>query len=220
MRRRIARLRHLDPRSGPTTIDVAQVRAIEDTLSCVLDDEALALLASGVADLTKDAGMDVARVVERTRTARARGAPAELIAIGGQPSGLEFYCVEAHRAEEGPLLLIEFVCADRSLTGRPIVEWVEGRLEARREVLLNSDDSEERKLGAKQTTVAEIALFQPSLVTVATNDKPAARRVRHPTFGEGEVLSEIAAGESKKLSVRFESGTKLLLERVLEYVDG
>lgn len=218
MRRRIARLRHLDPKRGPTTLDVQLVRDVEKALGCTFEDEVLALFASGVADLVQDAGIDLARVVERTRIAKARGATDELIAIGGHPGGLDFYCVQRVRPEGEPLLLVEFASTDGGLVGRPIVEWVEIRLEIRREVLLNGDEAE-RKLAARRANAAEVALFQPSLIIVVETEKPTVRRVRHASFGIGEVLSEVVAGGTKKLSVRFESGTKLLIERVLEDVE-
>ena len=136
MRRRIARLRFLDPRhAGPTTLDVAHVREIETRLECRLDDDALAILASGVPDLVEDAGMDVHRVLERTKIAHARGCPPELVALGGHPGGLEFYCVAPNRAEGEPLHVIEYATKDGGLVARPIVEWVDTRLEIRREVL-------------------------------------------------------------------------------------
>jgi hypothetical protein len=43
-----------------------------------------------------------------------------------------------------------------------------------------------------------------------------ARRVRHPKFGIGEILGDVGSGESRKLEVRFRSGTKVLLAKFVE----
>ncbi|MEO6951168.1 MAG: hypothetical protein ABI321_05085 [Polyangia bacterium] len=219
MRRRLARLRWLEPGCGPSTLDIELVRNIERTLACRIDDDALAILASGVTDLVHDAGMDAKRVVERTNLARTRGCPPELVALGGHPAGQEFYCISPNRPEGDPLLMIEYSTKDGSLVARTIVEWTEARLEIRRDVLLNGDPAE-RRLASKAPSAALILEFQPSLVVLQKAAQIVARRVQHPTFGEGEVLAEIGQGENKKLNVRFSVGDKLLLERVLRDVEG
>ena len=218
MRRRLARMRWLEPGCGPATLDIELVRHIERSLACRIDDDALAILASGVTDLVHDAGMDAKRVVERTTLARTRGCPPELVALGGHPAGQEFYCISPGRPEGDPLLVIEYSTKDGGLVARTIVEWLESRLEIRREVLLNGDPTE-RRLAAKAPTPAQILEFQPSLVVVQEAAAPVVRRVHHATFGEGEVLAEIGQGENKKLNVRFAVGDKLLLERVLRDVE-
>ncbi len=217
MRRRLSRLRWLEPGCGPATLDIELVRHIERTLSCRIDDDALAVLASGVKDLVHDAGMDAKRVVERTQLARSRGCPPELVALGGHPAGQEFYCISPGRPEGNPLLMIEYSTKDGGLVARTIVEWAEARLEIRREVHLNGDPAE-RRLVSKAPTAAQILEFQPALVVVQAEVARVARRVQHATFGEGEVLSELGQGENKKLNVRFAAGDKLLLERVLRDV--
>ena len=113
--------------------------------------------------------------------------------------------------------MIEYSTKDGGLVARTIVEWVEARLEIRREVLLNGSPGE-RRLASKAPTAAQILEFQPSLIVPVKAAEPVVRRVQHPTFGEGEVLAEIGQGENKKLNVRFPAGDKLLLERVLRDV--
>lgn len=219
LRRRIARLRHLDVHATPPVVDVQLVRAIESKLECVLEDDVLALLASGTVYLSKEANIDAEKVLDQTKSARTRGCPDELVAIGAHPAGLEYYCVARNRVQGDPLLLVEFACGDRSLTGQTIVEWVEGRLESLREALATGND-EERKLSGKTPSVAEIQRFQPAVVEVPPAAAPSVRMVRHAIFGLGEVLNEVSSGHTLKLNVKFEAGTKLLLATVLEEVVG
>ncbi len=199
-------------------LNLEHIVEIEATLGCELPNDVLALFASGTTDLGKDAGFDLGRVLGRTKAARLRGCPEDLIALGAHPDGIDFYCVMKIVPPGEPVLVIAFDCGDRSLTARPLIEWVDARLEIRRDSLA-AGDNEERALATKQATPAEIAAFQPMLVLgSAASGKPAPRRVRHPTFGEGEILSETGSGDSLKLQVQFASGTKLLLARVLEMI--
>lgn len=200
-------------------LDLDKLVEVERTLGCEIPNDVVALFASGTTDLQKDAGFDLARVLERTKAARSRGCPEDLVALGAHPDGIDFYCILRVLPPGDPLLVVAFDCGDRSLTARPLVEWVDARLEIRRDSLA-AGDNDERVLATKLATPAEIAAFQPVLVIGGEDSgKRGPRKVRHPMFGEGEVLSETGTGDSLKLQVQFATGTKLLLARVLENVE-
>src|SRR5271170_3825329 len=81
----------------PLAVDVETlvVAEVEAALECRFPDDVLALFGSNADGLREDHGIDLTQVVENTRHAHERGCPKNLVAIGRQPDGLAFYCVES-----------------------------------------------------------------------------------------------------------------------------
>ncbi len=218
LRRRLARLRALHVRCTPAELDVALVNRVEAALEQRLPDEVLALFASGTDDLEASAGIVLASMIDRDRMAGQRGCPQELLALGLHADSVTFTCIKRAVGPDEPTELIDFDAKDQSLRSRLIVQWVEDRVEQRRD-LLSCGDAADLRLIARKPTPAEIELLRPSLVVPEVAAAPAsAPRVEHPTFGQGEVIADIGAGDARKLTVRFAGGTKVLLARVLSFL--
>jgi hypothetical protein len=146
-------------------IDASLVESVEVATGCRFADDVLVLLVSRSDGLEENGGLALARVVENTRQARARGCPADLVAIGRHPDGLAYYCVERN---PGEVVIHEFDNRSRTVERETsLADWLEAILEDRREFLSEGDD-EQRACSTKQPTEAEVAAFTPRLVLKKT----------------------------------------------------
>jgi hypothetical protein len=208
----LVELRLLD--AAPPVPELAQERvdAVERALDWKVPDDLLAAFAAQC-DALRDLGVALERVVTHTTDARAAGCPAELIAIGRGDEQV-FYCVKRRDAD---LQIHEFDGEDKQVKRRGLVEWL-GELAEQRRVDLSAptedDDADDPDSAAElEVGKTDLETFRP---TITPPPPTTGKRVRHATFGEGDVLREIGAGDGRKLEVRFAGGTKVLIARVLE----
>lgn len=214
IRKALVTLRGLDDPAAP----VEDIRAdlltdVEAALGARIPDAVLAAFAAATDELNEDAEMRLENVVELTRSARKKGCPRSLIAVGRDPDGHVHYCVtSAEKAEPEELRLYAFDAEGRSHAAVPFAQWLEARIELRREFLLEGDERERARAGFTPGE-ADLESFHPRVVA-APQPPREPRRVRHAKFGVGTVARELPGG---KLEVIFPNvGTKVVVASFVE----
>ncbi len=214
------RLLEADP-LPPKDLSAREVESVEQEYGCVLPDPILAAFAANTDELGEQAEMDLPDVVAHTQEAYGRGCPRDLIAVGRQPDGLAYYCIERRADWDGhPVVLRIFDSQDHSISVHPLAAWLDERVEACRESL-QEGDADDRARAELEPTDTQLARFRPRVRSIAAGEAatsdPGPRTVRHAKFGPGTVLRETGSGMDRKLEVDFEQvGTKVILARFLD----
>ena len=214
VRRALAALRQLDGvDNGDAGLDLGRVLAVEHDLGCHLPDDVLAILAAKSDQLTEH-GADLAVLVPNTRAARKRGWSRNYVAIGRQPDGHAYYCIDA--TDRGSTTIYD--CDNlngNTVTPQPLAGWLNEFVERQRDFLMEGTLEQRKRAEASKTPRAES--FCPRLM----NAEPAQQRVAHAKFGKGTVVGETGSGELRKLQIDFDAvGKKWLLARFVEEVPG
>jgi hypothetical protein len=204
----LVELRLLEQTIAQPVLDRDVIDALETSLECKLPDDLLATFAAQC-DALRDLGIGFDRVAGHTAAAHAAGCPAELIAIGRTETP-SFVCV----ARKGGDQIHEFDPEDKQVKRRALADWLADVVDQRKADLGTSDDDDaDPEVADVEVAKADLESFKPRVVA----PPPATgRRVRHAMFGVGDVLREIGTGAALKFEVRFPSGTKVLIARVVE----
>lgn len=172
---------------------------VERELGCFLHDDVLAVLCSQANEF-----FDIRGVLPHTIEARRQGCPGDFIAIGKLVESECYYCVKARAPADDSSQLIQYA-RDSDTHYTTLARRLADCVDYVREVLARRAAS-----GLAHTVRDPITAFTPALVAPAS---PPRTIVRHDVFGEGELVRELGSGESRKLEIRFASGTKVLLAR-------
>jgi hypothetical protein len=97
-------------------LEVARVEDVERALWCELPDEILACFANGD-DTLPEWGFDLAAVFDHTARARELGCRADLVAVGQNPNGHIWYCVERRGDRQRAVGLVEFDAEENGAVG-------------------------------------------------------------------------------------------------------
>jgi hypothetical protein len=135
---------------------------VEAALDCALHPELLALLAAAPDDLD-DFELDLAEIGDHTAAARARGCGEDFIAVGRDPDGLAYLCVERRPDLEARLRWYDFDQLDRQMRRELLTDWLGERIESRRELLADGDDDDVAR-SEIEPGPDDLAAFEPALV--------------------------------------------------------
>ena len=205
----------------PAALHARDVTAVEKELDCLLPDDILGAFAANSDELVENAELDLSQVVQHTQDAQGRGCAKDRIAIGRQPDGQAFYCIERRTTwTDQPVKLYEFDKLDQSESAQPFAGWLMDRVEQCRE-LLSEGDEEEQKRAEIEPTKKQLGSFQPIVLPLAARevgeDSSGPKTVWHKKFGTGVVLSETGVGMDRKLEIEFSQvGKKVVLARFVE----
>jgi hypothetical protein len=208
----LVELRLLEQTVAVPVLDRDVIDGVERSLECKLHDDLLATFAAQC-DATRELGMALEKVAALTADAHAAGCPAELIAIGRTETPT-FVCI----ARTGDTQIHEFDPEDKKIKRRGLGDWLAELVDLRKadQGTPDADDDEaDPEVADVEVGKADLDGFKPRVVAPPP---PTGRRVRHATFGVGDVLREIGTGAALKFEVRFPSGTKVLIARVVEDV--
>jgi len=200
--RALARLRAAAGVTAEPELGVDELRNVELAVGMRFQDDLLAVFAAATPPLSTRHALALASVVGVTGALREHRVRGDLVGVGFADAGT-FLCVELHRRGGGKGAT-ELVLHDRH-DGRqrtvPLAAWID-----------------ERAAGCPDTDAPFAPRVAPAM-TESYND-PSARRVRHPLFGEGRVLSESGTGPTRKVKADFARvGLKVLQARFLEFLD-
>jgi hypothetical protein len=108
-------------------LEVARVEEVERALRCEFPDEILACFANGDGTLP-EWGFDLAAVADHTALARQSGCRADLVAVGQNPDGQVFYCLERRGDRRRAVGLVEFDTEENGGLGwRDLGAWLAER---------------------------------------------------------------------------------------------
>lgn len=206
----LVELRLLEQSSAVPELDAGKIDAAERALDTRLPDDLLATFAAGC-DVFRELGISLDRITTHTADARAAGCPPELVAIG-RTEAPTYLCFSRREGDQ----IVEFDPEDKKLTKRALADWLSDLIDQRKSDLGTTEDEDEPEdpdTADVEVGKADLDSFKPRVVAPP---KATGKQVRHATFGVGDVLREIGTGASRKLEVRFPTGTKVLIARVLE----
>jgi hypothetical protein len=209
VRAALVELRLLEQSIASAQVDGATIDSVERSLDCRLPDDLLAAFAAQL-DVLRDFGFVLERIPALTSEARAAGCPADLIAVG-RTEGPIYWCVPSKGS--GEITLHELDGSAQNARQRGFADWLSGLAESRRDEMRGEDDDEPVEVAELEVGSSDLDSFKPRVVPPPPT---TGRQVRHATFGVGEIVREIGAGTSRKLEVRFPTGTKVLIARVVE----
>jgi len=180
---------------------IEEVRNVELAVGMRFADDLLAGIAAATPPLSTTHALVLARIVGTTGWLREHRVRGDLVGVGVADADT-FMCVELHprRGGDGTELVLHDVHGGRQRRVA-LAAWID-----------------ERAAGCPDTD----APFAPSIAPAMTEsyNAPSARRVRHPLFGEGRVLSESGSGPTRKVKADFARvGLKILQARFLEFLD-
>jgi hypothetical protein len=205
LQRAFVGLRLFEEGSEDPVVSLAELTSAEAALGWSLDELVVMLLASRVRYLEREWRL-VPDALARTYAAGRKVVPAGLrpvavakgrttwLCIRGRRDDARLYLFDEKRPESiGPFEAVEWLTRELShLRERVRRRWLGGEAAAgellRREHLLTS------------------VRFTPSVEALVS--RASGQRVRHPTFGVGTPVSEEGSGESRKVTVLFEDGTR------------
>ena len=201
--------------SGPGTLDVGALAAIEAELGTELHDDVLIVLAARIPMLTTATALAIDRVLDRVGEADLPSGwvsiawvserPFEARRTRGHGGGLFDLCVPVPARAESVVAPGGFFDAPLAFPG-----WAEDQL--RLELGGRSDwlDLRERLAAVADVPAFALASRIPGVPLAA------ARRVIHDKFGTGTVVRELDAGN--KLVIAFADGERTLLARFVREV--
>jgi hypothetical protein len=121
VRARLVALRLLSGATAEPTLEVDRVADVEEALRCVLPDEVLAMLASGVEDLREGYGIDLALLGDYP--SRDPRLPRDLLPIGEGGEGHLLYCITRTASREEAAGLTIHDNEDQSTSYRSLPDW-------------------------------------------------------------------------------------------------
>lgn len=205
----------------PAALHARDVEAVEKELGCILPDDILGAFAANSDDLLENAELDLSQIVQLTQDAQGRGCAKDRIAIGRQPDGQAFYCIERRTTwTDQPVKLYEFDNLDQSESGQPFASWLMDRVEQCRG-FLSEGDEEEQKRAELDPSKKQLGSFRPIVLPLAAPKaglvSSGPRTVWHKKFGTGVVLGQTGVGTDRKLEIEFSQvGKKVVLARFVE----
>ncbi|MCB9570132.1 MAG: hypothetical protein H6710_23480 [Myxococcales bacterium] len=221
----LGRLVPLDPREAPRAV----FDAIAGAFGCPLPPWVAAFWACNLAVgrlADQAAGELYDHILSVDRAAHAQGAPAELRfftrqgygdtrellreTLWGFAPGDDPHVVRYHHRARDPGARVE------RLTPMDVLDELAER------ALMWEAEQEEIPLPTSRTLRAPFELRWEERTPAPEESRPAApagpERVRHPKFGDGEVVSRSGAGAQEKLVIDFPDGRRTLLARFVEVI--
>jgi hypothetical protein len=197
----LARLRAAAGVTAAPELAIDEIRDVELAVGMRFESDLLAVFAAATPPLSTTHALALARVVGITGALREHRVRGDLVGVGLAEAGT-FLCVELHprRGAGTTELVIHDVHGERQRTVG-LGAWID-----------------ERAAGCPDTGAA----FAPRIAPAMTESyhTAGARRVRHPLFGEGRVLSESGTGPTRKVKADFAGvGLKVLQARFVEFLD-
>lgn len=208
----LVELRLVEQTVTAPVLDRGVLDAVERELDFKVPDDLLATFAAHV-DTLRDLGVTLEKLVANSAAAQAAGCAPELVAFG-RAEGPIFYCVA--RKADGQVH--EFDVETKATKRRALADWLSDLAEAKKGDQVPSEREEDEAAddadpAEVEVGKADLESFKPRLIAPPPS---TGKQVRHATFGVGDVLREIGVGASRKFEVRFPSGTKVLIARVVE----
>lgn len=201
LKRRLLHLRLLTGTQTPAQLDADRVHAVQKSIGVELGDPLLAFFANGDAALARYE-LRLRHIGTHTNEFRSSGGPKGMIAIGRCPDGT-FLIGTAASGLHLHLLGLEGR-ATRTLVAE---KWLD-ELIAEEIENLRDEEGDEKARTMKVVNDEDVAGFAPCVVV----DESPKRRVTHPKFGSGVVISE--SDDHAKLEILFGDGsTRTLLAR-------
>ena len=202
LKRRLLHLRAISGTALPAVLDVDVVTELEASLKTQLGDCFLALLANqdGLLD---EFDIRPRNVATMTEDFHKQGMPRGMLGLGRSADGNTLVgCPPMGR-------IVHLMNVEEGTTRQlPIEQWLDELVAAARDSV--RDDDGEAKARAHHT-MSEKELEEFAL-TLIRRPKADAKRVHHPKFGDGDVISE--SGNGEKFEIRFDDGsTRNLLSR-------
>lgn len=200
----LGKLRAASGVTAEAELRVDRVRHVELAVGMRFEDDLLAVFAAAVPRLAERHRLTLGGVVGMTGALREHKIRGDLVGIG-RAGASSFLCVQLRQRSGEPTRLVVHDADDHSERTEPLVDWIEGVV-----------------AGWPEARAATPAPFEAHVTPAMTEsyNTQGGRRVRHRIFGEGRVLTETGAGDTRKVKVDFPRvGLKLLHARFLEFLD-
>ena len=193
-------------------IDLTELRDVELAIGSRFGDDVLAVFAAHLPALELELEWRLALVVGHTGALHQQGGRGDLVALG-HTDRETWWAVEIAGAGGGGgagSRLVEIGERGAVRSQQPLAEWLRARF----------GGAPAGSASGAAATAGEASRFRPRLVARALESSAAGRRVRHATFGEGRVLTEIGTGPTRKVKAEFPGrGLVLLQARFLTFLD-
>lgn len=162
VRRQIVRIHLLEGTDPELTLDLDEVRSVEEELGVRLPDDILAIMASGSTFFCDTRRIQIDRVLDHQRAVAESDGPTDVFAVGEQPNKYGYYVIE--NDYEVPPFILEYDAGQRSLSPWALENWMERKIGGYLSGMLLEGDRAAQERAGSIPSKDQVEAFRPQLV--------------------------------------------------------